>query len=102
MNSSYYLNLKNKYISIKNKLNSSFVYFDNCIDIINDGNIHFEKMVVDGKNFDDGKLLNEMSIISNIRENMQILVSECNRKIDECEALYREALNKENKEKKDE
>ena len=92
MNSKDYLNKKNKYISVRRKIQNTFTYFDSCISSIKVASLHLENLIINDKMIDDGKLNEDLNKLTKAKEDLQMLVKECNKKIDEYDKLYKKAI----------
>lgn len=95
MGSAYYLDLKNKYQNVKQQIQSVLPSFDTCESVIRSASVNLEKIIFDGKSFDDGKLSQDLVKVSGVRENLNSIIQECNNKITEYDNLYQQALSME-------
>jgi len=89
------LRMKEKYENVKSQVQNAIGYFDGCSSSILETSNFLKDLIIDGKTFDDDKILNDNDKLNNAKSNLQSIISECNEKINYYDRLYKEALNRE-------
>lgn len=89
------LEMKEKYESVKTKIQGVIVSFDDCSNSIMETSSFLQDLIVCGKTFDDGKLEDDNTLLGIAKNNLQSIIEECNEKIDFYEKKYKEELTRE-------
>lgn len=92
MSSTYYKSKVTELENIKNQVKGVLGYFDSCEATLIKSQKYIDEITINGETIDQGKLSEVSSTFKNAESDLNTIIAECNRKIEEYNSLYRQAL----------
>ena len=92
MSSSYYNSKVTELENIKTQVRGVLGKFDSCDAVLTKSQKYIDEITINGEAIDQGKLSEVSNTFKNAESDLNTVISECNRKIEEYNALYRQAL----------
>lgn len=99
MGSEYYRAKIEEMNNVKGDMYALIPSLSECSAAVNSAKAYTEKMIISGKSFDDGKLMEFSNSLSVVRQHLNNIINECSIKIEEYKVLYQQALDRENAER---
>jgi hypothetical protein len=90
--SSYYKQAVEELKAIKAQVQGVLGQFDSCESVLTKSKKYIEEITINGEAIDQGKLGEVTNILKNAESDLQTIINECNAKIEDYSALYRQAL----------
>jgi hypothetical protein len=92
MSSSYYKTKITQLEQIRSQIKGILGSFDSCEAVLTKSQTYIDEITINGETIDQGKLTEVSSTFKNAESDLNTIISECNRKIEEFNSLYRQAL----------
>lgn len=100
MSSAECLAMANKFKELKGKLAGLIGSVESCVSDIANNEENMEETVLNGRPLDDGELVEAKDKISAINDDIGVMMDECDEKYTKWMNAYKEALAREEREKK--
>lgn len=95
MTSADYLTKIEEYKKIKKQVEDLNGYISDCENVLEKANKYASEIIIDKKTIDNGNLSTISSKVKKIPETMQIIINECNTKIEKYQELYNQLFTEE-------